>query len=90
MAALEFVRTIARTDTSSAKDDSFSGIAIFCRIGLLLGLAALVLAGLGKLRPSCSNTAHPWRFRLRTRMTRAASKGVTCCDGHVAARQQSN
>jgi hypothetical protein len=48
MTVLEFVRTIARTDTSSAKDDSFSGIAIFCGIGLLLSLAALVFGWLGE------------------------------------------
>ena len=48
MTVLEFVRTVARTETSSAKDDYLSGIVIFCGIGLLLSLAALAFGGLGE------------------------------------------
>jgi hypothetical protein len=48
MTVLEFVRTIARTETSSAKDKSISSIVIFCGIGLLLSLAALVFGWLGE------------------------------------------
>jgi hypothetical protein len=48
MTVLEFVRTVARTETSSAKDDSLSGIVTFCGIGLLLGLAALVFGWPGE------------------------------------------
>jgi len=48
MSILEFVRTIARADTASAKDDCRSGIVIFCGIGLLLTLAALAFDWLGQ------------------------------------------
>jgi hypothetical protein len=48
MTVLEFVRTIARTETSSASDDSFSGIVIFCGIGLLLSLTALFFGWLAE------------------------------------------
>ena len=47
MTVPEFVRTIARAETSAAKDDSPPGIVIFCGIGLLLSLAALILGWLG-------------------------------------------
>jgi len=48
MTVIEFVRAIARAETSSAKGDSFSGIVIFCGISLLLGVAALVFGWLGE------------------------------------------
>jgi len=48
MTVLEFVRTVARTEASSAKDESLSGIVIFCEIGLLLSLAAFALGWLGE------------------------------------------
>jgi len=48
MTVLEFVRTVTRTETSSAKDDALSGIVIFCGIGLLLSLAALAFGWLGE------------------------------------------
>jgi hypothetical protein len=47
MTIVEFVRTIARAETSSANNDSLSGIVIFCGIGLLLSLAALIFGWLG-------------------------------------------
>jgi hypothetical protein len=47
MTVVEFVRTIARTEPSSANNDSLSSIVIFCGIGLLLSLAALIFGWLG-------------------------------------------
>lgn len=48
MTLFELVHTIARAETSSAKDDSVSAIGIFCGIGLLLSLAALAFGWFGE------------------------------------------
>jgi len=48
MTVLEFVRTIARAETSSASDNSSSGVVIFYGIGLLLVLASLIFGWLGE------------------------------------------
>lgn len=48
MTVLELVRTIARAEAPSSTGGSLSGTLVFCGIGLLLGLAAMLFGWLGQ------------------------------------------